>query len=186
MKPFFFVLFLFFQSFSISAQSQSQYLQYSKKIVQFSKPIKILSKHIDVDGNGFIELTNPKKQILRYRLLKHKLQVLHGDIAFQLFYYKNNYLQRIETFDTKGNLASERESKNEAAVNFIIDKPDLYLKKKKLIDAAEGNIDLKDDSDEKIIRLELFDDNNLPIREFQASYISSKTYWDYNVRKYWP
>ncbi|KQB37639.1 hypothetical protein [Flavobacterium aquidurense] len=176
----------FLQSAFILAQSKANYQSLTNRVKQFSKPAKVLFNNIDSKGNGSIEFTNAKKQVLRFRLDKKKLQVMHGGIAYQLFYYKNNYLQRIETFDTSGNFAAERESKNEAAVNFIIDKPDLYLQKKKLIDAAEGNIDLKDDSNEKIIRVEIFDHNNLPIREFQPTYISSKTYWNYNVRMYWP
>jgi hypothetical protein len=176
----------FLQSVFVLAQSNANYQTLTNRIKQFSKPAKVLYKNIDAKGNGSIEFTNAKKQILRFRLNNKKLEIMHGGIAYQLFYYKNNYLQRIETFDSNGKLAPERESKNEAAVNFIIDKPDLYLRKKKLIDAAEGNIDLKDDSNEKIIRVEIFDENNLPIREFQPTYISSKTYYNYNDRMYWP
>lgn len=182
----FFLYLSFLQYFCATAQSATQYQVYTNSIKQFSKPAKVLSNYVDKEGNGPIEFTNAKKQILRFRVLNKKLQVLHGGIGYQLFYYKNNYIQRIETFDPNGNLAGERESKNEAAVVFIIEKPNLYLKKKKLIDDAEGNIDLKDDTNEKIIRVELFDENNLPIREFQPTYISSKMYWDYNVRMYWP
>lgn len=182
----FFLCFSFLQCLCVIAQSDAKYQVYTNRIKQFSKPVKVLNKNIDATGNGFIEFTNPKKQVLRFRLYNKKLQVMHGSIAYQLFYYKNNYLRRLEMFDATGNLSGERESKNEAAIAFIIDKPELYLKKKKLIDNAEGNIDLKDDTNEKIIRLELFDQNNLPIREFQATYISSKTYWDYSVRMYWP
>lgn len=170
----------------VFAQSSAKYETYTNKIKRFSKPAKILSSSTDATGSGPIEFTNAKKQVLRFRVNNHKLQILHGGIVFQLFYYQNNYLQRIENFDSNGNLAGERESKSEAAVKFIIEKPDLYLKKKKLIDAAEGNIDLKDDSKEKIIRLQLYDENNMPIAEFQPTYISSKTYWDYNNRMYWP
>lgn len=182
----FFLYCSFLQCMFAFAQSDAKYHIYSNRIKQFSKPVRVLSNYIDKEGNGPIEFTNAKKQILRFRVQNKKLQILHGGVAYQLFYYNNNYLQRIETFDASGNLAVERESKNEAAVAFIIEKPTLYLKKKKLIDDAEGNIDLKDDTNEKIIRVELFDQNNLPIREFQPTYISSKMYWDYNVRMYWP
>jgi hypothetical protein len=154
--------------------------------VQFSKPIKVLNNHIDATGSGSIEFTNAKKQVLRFRVMNHKLQVLHGEIAFQLFYYNNNFLERVETFDTNGSLAGERESNNEAVVVFIIEKPSLYLKKKKLIDAAEGNISLKDDSNEKIIRVQFYDHNNLLIPEMHHTYISSKTYWNQNIRMNWP
>lgn len=186
MKSFFLLCFSLLYNISGIAQSAGKYDAYANRIKQFSKPAKVLYQHIDNSGNGSIEFTNAKKQVLRFRLNNKKLQVLHGEIAFQLFYYKNNELQRMETFDLNGNLAGERESKNEAAVNFIIEKPDLYLKKKKLIDDAEGNIDLKDDTKEKIIRIELYDENNLPIEKMQPNYISSKTYWNYNVRMYWP
>lgn len=182
----FFLYFSFFQCMFAFAQSHVTYQIYVNRIKQFSKPVRVLSNYIDKEGNGPIEFTNSKKQILRFRVQNKKLQVLHGGVAYQLFYYNNNYLQRIETFDASGNLAGERESKNEAAVAFIIEKPAFYLKKKKLIDDAEGNIDLKDDTNEKIIRVELFDKNDLPIRQFQPTYISSKMYWDYNVRMYWP
>ncbi len=168
------------------AQSNAKYDIYTNRIKQFSKPVKVLYSHINAEGNGSIEFTNAKKQILRFRLKNQKPEVLHGGITFQLFYYNNDYLQRIETFDTNGNLAAEHESNNEAAIVFIIEKPELYLKKKKLIDAAEGNIDLKDDTAEKIIRIQLYDQNNLPIKAMQSNYISSKTYWNYNVRMYWP
>lgn len=182
----FFLSFSFLQCMFAFAQSDVTCQIYINRVKQFSKPVRVLSNYIDKEGNGPIEFTNSKKQILRFRVQNKKLQILHGGVAYQLFHYNNNYLQRIETFDASGNLAGERESKNEAAVGFIIEKPALYLKKKKLIDDAEGNIDLKDDTNEKIIRVELFDENNLPIREFQPTYISSKMYWDYNVRMYWP
>lgn len=186
MKSWFLLCFSLLYSISGIAQSDTQYDAYANRIKQFSKPAKVLSQNIDNSGNGSIEFTNAKKQVLRFRVQNQKLQVLHGGIAFQLFSYQNNELQRMETFDLNGNLAGERESKNEAAVIFFIEKPDLYLKKKKLIDDAEGNIDLKDDSAEKIIRIELYDENNLPIEKMQPNYISSKTYWNYNVRMYWP
>lgn len=182
----FFICFSFLQCICAAAQSNTKYLILTNTVKQFSKPAKVLYKHLDANGNSSIEFTNAKKQVLRFRLNKEKLQIMHGGVAYQLFYYQNNYLKRIETLDVNGKLSAERESKNEAGTNFIIDKPDVYLKKKKLIDDAEGNIDLKDDTTEKIIRVELFDENNLPIREFQPTYISSKMYWNYNVRMYWP
>ncbi|WP_264536832.1 hypothetical protein [Flavobacterium sp. N1736] len=142
--------------------------------------------NIDTEGNGSIEFTNSKKQILRFRVNKRQLQILHGGIAFQLFYYENDFLQKIATFDANGNLSGERESQNEAVVKFTIEKKAEYLRKKKLIDAAEGNIDLQDDSAEKIISIQLFDANNIPISILKSNYIASKTYWNYSVRMYWP
>lgn len=186
MKPLLFVFLFLLQNICVNAQSGSKYDVYTNKIKQFSQPSKVLSNNIKADGNGSIEFTNAKKQVLRFRVMNHKLQVLHGEIAFQLFYYDNIFLQRVETFDKDGSLAGERESNNEAAVVFIIEKPGLYLKKKKLIDAAEGNINLKDDSNEKIIRVQFYDSNNLPIPEIQHTYISSKTYWNQNIRMNWP
>ncbi|MBF7090195.1 hypothetical protein IUY40_01385 [Flavobacterium sp. ALJ2] len=173
------------QYIPVTAQSYNYHVL-TNRVKQFSKPVRILDKHIDATGNGTVEFTNAKKQVLRFRLNNHKLQILHGRITYQLFYYKKDYLEKIQTFDINGNLAGERESKNESGVVFIIEKPNLYLTKKKLIDDAEGNIDLKDDTNEKIIRLQLYDENNMPIPEFQPTYISSKTYWEYNVRMYWP
>jgi hypothetical protein len=107
-------------------------------------------------------------------------------LVYQLFYYEKNFLQRIDTYDINGKPAGERESENEATVIFIIEKPELYLRKKKIIDEAEGNIDMKDDSSEKIIRIQLLDSNHLPVNEDKPRYISSKIYWEYNIRKYWP
>ena len=181
----FFICFSFLQCISVSAQADN-FQVLINKIQQFSKPSRILNKHIDATGNGPVEFTNAKKQVLRFRLEHHKLQIQHGGIAYQLFYYKNDYLEKIKTFDVNGKLAGEGESKNESGVVFIIEKPNLYLKKKELIDDAEGNIDLKDDTNEKIIRVQLYDQNNMPIPEFQPTYISSKIYWNYNVRMYWP
>jgi hypothetical protein len=186
MKLFFPSFLCFFYSVTILAQSTAKYQTYTNKITLFSKPCKVLYNNIDVQGNGSIEFTNAKKQVLRFRVLNQKLQILHGGIAFQLFTYENNYLQKIETFDKNGNLAGERESQNEAVVKFIIEKKGEYLKKKKLIDDAEGNIDLKDDSAEKIISIKLFDANNRPIVDLQSSYISSKSYYNYSERMYWP
>lgn len=180
-----FLCFSCLQYISVTAQSDN-YQVITNKIKQFSKPARILNQHIDVNGNGPVEFTNATKQVLRFRLDHHKLQVQHGGIAYQLFYYKNGYLEKIQTFDSNGNLAGERASKNESGVVFIIEKPNLYLKKKKLIDYAEGNIDLKDDTNEKIIRVQLYDENDMLIPEFQPTYISSQTYWNYNVRMYWP
>jgi len=186
MKSILLVYLCLLQGICAMAQSNAKYDIYSNRIKQFSKPAKVLYSHINAEGNGSIEFTNAKKQILRFRLKNQKPEVLHGGITFQLFHYNNDYLQKIETFDTNGNLTAEHESNNEAAIVFIIEKPELYLKKKKLIDAAEGNIDLKDDTTEKIIRIQLYDQNNLPIKAMQSNYISSKTYWNYNVRMYWP
>ncbi|MBF4505899.1 hypothetical protein IRZ83_04405 [Flavobacterium sp. JLP] len=176
----------FFQSMLLLAQSDTQYHIYTNRVVSFSKPNRVLFNNVDKKGNGSIEYTNPKKQVLRFRVLKNKIQMLHGAIAFQLFSYKNGYLEKIETFDINGKLSGEREAANEAVTKFIVDKNEEYLKKKKLIDDAEGNIEMKDDTNEKIIRIELFDANKSPINTFLATYISSKTYWNYNERMYWP
>jgi hypothetical protein len=186
MKSFVFLCFTLFQSTFLLAQSDAKYHGYTNRIIQFSKPNRVLFNNIDAQGNGSVEYTNARKQILRFRLLNQKLQIMHGGIAFQLFSYENNFLQKIETFDGTGNLAGERESQNEAIVQFSIEKKAEYLNKKKLIDDAEGNIDMKDDSKEKIIRIKLFDQNNHPITETKPTYISSKTYWEYCVRMYWP
>jgi hydroxypyruvate isomerase len=125
----FFICFSFLQCISVSAQADN-FQVLINKIQQFSKPARILNKHIDAKGNGPVEFTNAKKQVLRFRLEHHKLQIQHGGIAYQLFYYKNDYLEKIQTFDVNGKLAGEGESKNESGVVFIIEKPNLYLKKK--------------------------------------------------------
>ncbi|RUT71756.1 hypothetical protein D0817_03465 [Flavobacterium cupreum] len=186
MKSLFFLCAALLSTIFGSAQSDARYHTHTERIAQFSKPNKLLSSTIDAEGNGSLEYTNPKNQVLRFRLLNHRLQIQHGGIAFQLFSYQNNELQKIENFDLQGKLAGERVSQNEAVTEFIIEKKDEYLKKKKLIDAAEGNIDLADDSQEKIIRVKLFDSKRKPISEKEPSYISSKTYWNYSVRMYWP
>jgi hypothetical protein len=144
--------------------------------LQFSKPNKVLYHNIDEKGNGTIEYTNAKKQILRFRVLNHKLQILHSGIAYQLFIYEDNDLQKIATFDSNGKLAGEHESQNEAIIEFIVEKKEQYLMKKKILDDAEGNIDLKDDSKEQIIRIKLFDSDNRPIMDLHSQYISSKEY----------
>lgn len=180
-----FCLFLF-QNTLLFAQSDAKYHGFTDRILQFSKPNKVLYNHIDAQGNGSIEYTNAKKQILRFRVLNHKLQILHGGIAYQLFIYENNDLQKIATFDNNGKLTGERESQNEAIVEFIVEKKQEYLKKKKVLDDAEGNIDMKDDSKEQIIRIKLFDSNNRPIIDLHSKYISSKEYYNYCHRMYWP
>jgi len=182
------LLFCILQSPFLFSQSKSdaKYHFYTNKIAQFAQPSKVLYNHIDSQGNGSVEYTNAKKQILRFRVLNHKLQVMHGGISFQLFSYEDNYLQKIETFDANGNLAGERESQNEAVIVFIVEKKGEYLKKKKLIDDAEGNINMKDDSKEKIIRIKCYDANNLPTTNMYINFISSKTYYDYSSRMYWP
>ena len=181
----FFLFFSGFKCISVTAQSDNYHVLINR-VKEFSKPARILNQHIDAAGNGSAEFTNAEKQVLRFRLDHHKLQIQHGGIAYQLFYYKNNYLEKIQSLDDNGKLAGEREAKNASGVLFVIEKPNLYLKKKKLIDDAEGNIDLKDDSNERIIRVQLYDENNMLIPEFQPTYISSKTYWNYNIRMYWP
>jgi hypothetical protein len=190
MKSLLILCFSLLQGMNIMAQSNIRYQEYTTKVKQFSKPVKVLSDHIDAQGNGYIEYTNAKKQVLRFRVNNKKIQILHGGISFQLFSYENSYLKKIETFDLNGNLHGEGESHNEAVVVFIIEKPELYLKKKKLIDDAEGNIDMKDDSKEKIIKVKLYNANNLQVlnapSSYITSYITSKMYWDYNVRMYWP
>ena len=185
MKLSFFLCLFLFQT-TLLAQSDARYHGFTNKVAEFSKPARILHNYIDVQGNGSIEYVNAKKQILRFRVANHKLQILHGGIAFQLFTYDHDFLKKIETFDANGNRAGARESQNEAAVEFIIEKKTEYLKKKKLIDAAEGNIDMKDDSAEKIIRIKLFDPNNRPIIVLHSNYMSSKSYYNYSGRMYWP
>jgi len=114
-----------------------------------------------------------------------------------LFIYKNKNLQRTETFDIQGKLTGENlvgegdESDHEAITEYIIEKPEAYLLQKKLIDDAEGNLQMPDDSGEKIIRIQLYDANRKPI-EFKSHfyrpspYMSSKEYWMTNERLYWP
>lgn len=186
MKSFLLICVSFLNTILLSAQSDARYHTHTERIAQFSKPNKVLSNTIDAEGNGAIEYTNPKNQVLRFRLFHHKLQLQHGGIAFQLFSYQNNELQKIETFDLQGKLAGERASQNEAITTFTIEKKNEYLKKKKLIEDAEGNIDLADDSKEQIIRVKLYDSTKQPIPEKEPFYISSKTYWNYSVRMYWP
>jgi hypothetical protein len=184
MKSFLLLSFSLLSTFLLSAQSDARYRTHTERITQFLNPNKLLSSTINAEGNGSLEYTNPKNQVLRFRIAKHKLQEQHGGIAFQLFSYQNNELQKIETFDLQGKLAGEQASQNEAITTFIIEKKYEYLKKKKLIDAAEGNIDLADDRQEKIIRVKLLDSKRKPIPEKEPFYISSKTYWNYSVRMY--
>lgn len=185
-----FYLFLFFGlllSISSIAQTAGNYKIYADKIKQFSKPCRILNNNIDAEGNGSIEFTNAQKQILRFRVHNKKPQTASCQITFEIYYYKNNFLRKIESLDRNGNLIGcDLRLRGEAISEYIIEKPDLYLKKKKLIDDAEGNIELKDDSQEKIIRVQFFDANNQRIAEFVPTYISSKEYWQYNIRMSWP
>ncbi|WP_294957094.1 hypothetical protein [uncultured Flavobacterium sp.] len=177
-------LFLYASSF---AQSAENYQVYANRIKQFSKPARLVRKDVNAQGNGSIEFTNAKKQILRFRLQNNKLQLGSCRIAFEIYYYENNYLRRIESLDSSGNLIGCNLKLNgEAVTEFSIEKPALYLQKKKMIDDAEGNIDMKDDSDEKIIRVQYFDAYNNPIILQKPVYISSKTYWQDNIRMAWP
>lgn len=187
MKSFFFLLTGLFLCVSSFAQSAANYQIYTTRIKQFSKPARILHHNIDAQGNGSIEFTNTKNQILRFRLKNNKLQKGSCSIAFEIYYYENNFLRRIESIDSNGNLiACNLKLNGEAVTEYIIEKPAVYLKKKKLIDDAEGNIDMKDDSQEKIIRVQYFDAANNPIIQLKPDYISSKTYWNYTIRMAWP
>lgn len=187
MKSYLFLCLCFFQGLILSAQSTANYNVYTSRITQFSKPAKVLYKNIDVAGNGYIEFTNAKKQILRFRLYDNMVKPGLCHIAFELYYYDNNYLKKIESLDINGNLMGCKIKLNgEAVTEYIIEKPALYLKKKKLIDNAEGNINMKDDSSEKIIRVQIYDENNNLIKEKNPTYISSKTYWDDSIRMSWP
>ncbi|MCP2026185.1 hypothetical protein L1276_001325 [Flavobacterium sp. HSC-32F16] len=187
MKSFLFFFAGLFLCVPAFAQSSGNYHVYANRIKQFSKPARILHNTINAEGNGFIEFTNTKNQILRFRLQNNKLQKGSCSIAFEIYYYEKNYLKKIESLDSNGNLIGCNLKLNgEAVTEYIIEKPALYLKKKKLIDDAEGNIDMKDDSSEKIIRVQYFDINNRPILQLQPYYISSKTYWDSNIRMAWP
>lgn len=187
MKSFFFLCLCLFQGLFLSAQSIAKYHAYTSRIVQFLKPAKVLHKNIDTEGNGYIEFTNAKKQILRFRLYDNKINPGLCSIAFELYYYDNNYLKKIESLDINGNLIGCNLKLNgEAVTEYLIEKPALYLKKKKLIDDAEGNINMKDDSSEKIIRVLIYDENNILIKEKNPTYIPSKTYWDDNNRMSWP
>lgn len=187
MKSFFslfFGLFLYGASF---AQSTGNYQNYIKRIAQFAQPSRILQNHIDSEGNGYLEFINSKNQILRFRLNNHKLRTGSCSIAFEIYYYQNSYLKKVESFNSDGKLIGcVLKIHGEAVTEYIIEKPELYLKKKKLIDEAEGNIDMKDDSNEKIIRVRLFDSKYQPITQLRPSYISSKTYWQDNIRMAWP
>ncbi|WP_343589947.1 hypothetical protein [Flavobacterium sp.] len=187
MKSFFSLFFGLFLCVSSFAQSSQNYQFYVNRIKQFSKPARILRNDINTQGNGSIEFTNAKNQILRFRLQDNKLQLGSCRIAFEIYYYENNYLRRVESLDSNGNLIGCNLKLNgEAVTEYILEKPTLYLKKKKVIDDAEGNIDMKDDSNEKIIRVEYFDSNNKPIMLLKPVYISSKTYWQNNIRMAWP
>ena len=186
---------------SVKAQKGNKFKIYANKIQSFSKPAKVLISTVDASGNGSIELTNKEKQVLRFRVYKHKPGEMaprsHSGIVYQLYIYNNNTLQRIESFNIQGNLTGENlvgegdESDHEAITEYIIEKPESYLVKKKLIDDAEGNIQMPDDTNEKIIRIQLYDANRKPIAfksHFyrESPYISSKVYWQTNERMYWP
>jgi hypothetical protein len=186
---------------SVSAQSGNKFKSYANKVQSFSKPATLLLSTVDASGNGSITLINKEKQVLRFRVYKHKPDVIaprsHSGIVYQLFIYKNNLLQRIETFDMQGNLTGENlvgegdESDHEAVTEYIIEKPESYLVKKKLLDDAEGNMSLPDDKNEKIIRIQLYDANRKPIAfksHFyrESPYISSEEYWMTNERIHWP
>ena len=187
MKSFISLFFVLFLSISSFAQSAKNLHVYVNQIKQFSKPAKILRNDINAQGNGSIEFTNAKNQILRFRLQHNKLQLGSCRIAFEIYYYENNTLRRIESLDSSGNLIGcSLRLNGEAVTEYSIEKPSLYLKKKKLIDDAEGNIDMKDDSEEKIIRVQYFDANNKPIMLLKPVYISSKTYWQDSIRMAWP
>lgn len=186
MKSFFSLLGLLL-CMSSFAQSADNYRVYIDQIKQFSKPSRILNKNIDAHGDGYVEFTNAKNQILRFRLHNNKLKQGSCSIAFEIYYYEKNFLKRIESFDKNGNLIGCLLKLNgEAITEYTIEKPDLYLKKKKLIDDAEGNISMKDDSSEKIIRVHYLNANNIPIVQTKPTYISSKTYWEFNIRMSWP
>ena len=187
MKSYLLVLATLFLCFSSWAQSAQNYQSYTNRITKFSKPARILHNNVNAQGNGNIEFTNSKNQILRFRLNNHKVQPGSCQIAFEIYYYENNYLRRIESLDSNGNLIGCNLKLNgEAVTEYIVEKPYLYLQKKKAIDDAEGNIDMKDDSNEKIIRVQYFDAHNIPIILSKPVYISSKTYWQDNIRMGWP
>jgi len=187
MKSFFSLFLGLFLCVSSFAQSAENYHVYPNQIKRFSKPARILHNDINAEGNGSIEFTNAKNQILRFRLQNNKLQLGSCRIAFEIYYYENNYLRRIESLDSNGNLIGCNLKLNgEAVTAYIVEKPYLYLQKKKAIDDAEGNIDMKDDSNEKIIRVQYFDAHNKPIILSKPIYISSKTYWQDNIRMGWP
>ncbi|KRD06510.1 hypothetical protein ASE21_20360 [Flavobacterium sp. Root901] len=183
--PFFIIIsfFLFHTSFA----QNGNYYAYANRIKQFSKPFRILHQDVNAEGNGSIEFTNEQNQILRFRFQNKKLLPGSCSIAFEIYYYKDNFLRRTESFDSNGNLIECRLKLNdEAATEYSIEKPALYLKKKKIIDDAEGNIELTDDSREKIIRVEFFDSHNNRKIKLQPTYISSKEYWQYDNRTSWP
>lgn len=186
---------------SVNGQSGNQFKSYANKVQSFSKPATLLLSTVDASGNGSITLTNKEKQVLRFRVYKNKPDVIaprsHSGIVYQLFIYHNNHLHRIETFDIQGKLTGENligegdESDHEAVTEYIIEKPESYLVKKRLLDDAEGNMEMPDDKNEKIIKIQLYDANRKPIAfksNFyrQSPYISSKDYWMTSERIYWP
>lgn len=187
MKSFFSLFFGLVFCTALFAQPTRNYQAYTTQITQFSKPSRILHNNVDSQGNGYIEFTNKNNQILRFRLNNHKVQPGSCRIAFEIYYYENSYLKKVESLDSNGKLIGcNLKLQGEAVIEYIIEKPELYLKKKKLIDDAEGNIDIKDDSNEKIIRVRLFNSNYQPIAQLHPSYVSSKTYWQQNIRMSWP
>lgn len=194
-------VFLITLNISVNAQGGNKFKIYATKIQSFSKPAEVLISTVDASGNGSIELTNKEKQVLRFRVYKHKPCEMsarsHSGIVYQLYIYNNNNLQRMESFNIQGNLTGENlvgegdESDHEAITEYIVEKPESYLVKKKLIDDAEGNIVMPDDTNEKIISIKLYDVNRKPIvfkSHFyrESPYMSSKQYWLTNERMYWP
>lgn len=187
MKTFVLLSLSFFHCIFALAQSDAKYRVFTHRISQFSQPCKILSLAVDSSGNGFAEYTNSKKQVLRFQLYNNKVKESLCKIAFEIFYYENNYLRKIESLDINGNLIGCNLSQyHQAATEYIIEKPGLYEKKKKRIDDAEGNIDMKDDTKEQIIRMKFFDSDNRPIKALESHYISSKDYYNNCHRMYWP
>lgn len=161
--------------------------------------VRVLSCDQNAFGDWRVLLARDSgRSMLRFVVRNYHLVPLHHDIYFQLFKYSyidslrkkespfaGEELFRTGTFGLDGTPVAELESMGEAAIKFSVEKPEVYARKKKLIDAADGNLDTKDEA-EKIIRIWLLDEHNHEIDAEPERYISSSEYYNYCARMYWP
>lgn len=147
------------------------HLSYASHIKSFSLDGATIQKNSFYGGNETeITIKNKANNILRFKVDKNnKLISYHAGIVYELYEYKDNYLQKHSFYNKDGNISGEEF----AIAEFFIEKPVKLIKKFAIINEREGNMDTND-ANEKIVLQKLF---NAQGKLLQEEYIATSEYW---------
>ena len=156
-----------------------KYIDYALRVAEFDTAGYIVTAY----GDGEVNFKNSGGDILRFRVNdKGGLMKYHAGIAFIYFDFEDGWIKKYKTYDKLGILKGDEESGDLAVVEYRIEKMNLLHAKFEVLDAADGNIEMKD-AQEEIVYMKAYDSKYGLIKE---NYISTKEYWNANNVMYRP